>query len=319
MVDVWWGYTSEISRMTDEEVLRAFDRIRVWERDGQRAVHKPLLVLLALARLARGEPQMAEFAEIDKPLRNLLAEFGPSSAAKTRHYPFWHLRTDGLWKLDGPAFILNRPPGATPTLTELRQDHVSGGFDPKVVEALKRRPDLVGRLARRIVEAHFPESLQQDVLYAVGLGDVDSEPALAADTRKAVPRRDPSFRERVLRAYEYRCCICGFDLRMGGQVVGLEAAHIKWFQAGGPDVEPNGLALCALHHKLFDLGAFGVTPGGYVVVVSQALVGGAANADRMLSYHGASIILPQGKAYLPHEKFLGWHEKEVFKKPGREL
>jgi hypothetical protein len=27
------------------------------------------------------------------------------------------------------------------------------------------------------------------------------------------------------------------------RVIALEAAHIKWFQAGGPDVEQNGLAL----------------------------------------------------------------------------
>jgi hypothetical protein len=34
----------------------------------------------------------------------------------------------------------------------------------------------------------------------------------------------------------YRCCVCGHDLRMGGHAIGFEAAHIKWFQARGPDV-----------------------------------------------------------------------------------
>ena len=42
----------------------------------------------------------------------------------------------------------------------------------------------------------------------------------------------------MLLAYEYRCCVCGHDLRMGGHAIGLEAAHIKWFQARGPDVVP---------------------------------------------------------------------------------
>lgn len=36
--------------------------------------------------------------------------------------------------------------------------------------------------------------------------------------------------------------------------VGLEAAHIKWKQFGGPCEIPNGLALCAIHHKAFDKG-----------------------------------------------------------------
>jgi len=34
--------------MTRAELLSAFDRIRVWQRGDRRAVHKPLLVLLAL-------------------------------------------------------------------------------------------------------------------------------------------------------------------------------------------------------------------------------------------------------------------------------
>ena len=36
--------------MTRDDVLAAFDRIRVWQQGDRRAVHKPLLVLLALAR-----------------------------------------------------------------------------------------------------------------------------------------------------------------------------------------------------------------------------------------------------------------------------
>ena len=34
--------------MTQDEVIKAFDSIRVWQNGDRRAVHKPLLVLLAL-------------------------------------------------------------------------------------------------------------------------------------------------------------------------------------------------------------------------------------------------------------------------------
>ena len=242
--------------MTDQEILQAFDKIRVWQQGGKRAVHKPLLILLALGKLTRGEPTMMEFSDIEGELKTLLTEFGPSSAPNSHQYPFWHLRTDGLWQLSGPKSILERAPGATPTLTELRQGHVSGGLSSDIVKVLRDKPGLILSIARRIVEAHFPESLQHDVLDAVGLGAVDDLSFDANTASQQRARRDPAFRERVLRAYQYRCCVCEYDLRLAGQVVGLEAAHIKWFQAGGPDVEPNGLALCALHHKLFDLGAF---------------------------------------------------------------
>jgi HNH endonuclease len=58
----------------------------------------------------------------------------------------------------------------------------------------------------------------------------------------------------VLTAYEYRCAVCGFDVRLGSVSIALDAAHIRWHQAGGADLEKNGLALCVLHHKTFDLG-----------------------------------------------------------------
>jgi putative restriction endonuclease len=267
-----------------------------------------------LGRLWRREPAVVPFSQIEPDLRKLLEQFGPSSARATVHYPFWHLRSDGVWELKGPAAILSRPAGATPNLSEMRES-VSGGFAAPVLEALDRDPQLIPRLAQSIAAAHFPESLQQDVLEAVGLPMAGTQEQPAAEEGR---RRDASFRRRVLLAYEYRCCVCAHDLRLDGIVVGLDAAHIKWFQAGGPDIEPNGLALCSLHHKLFDLGAFTVRPEGYVLAVSQHLTGSDQAKDRLLSYHGAGLIRPQTDASLPSGEFLDWHKKQVFKSPERE-
>jgi hypothetical protein len=77
--------------MTRDEILAAFDRIRVWQQGDRRAVHKPLLVLLALGRLLRGESPVVEFAGIEDKLGKLLEEFGPSGSEKTRHNPHLHL------------------------------------------------------------------------------------------------------------------------------------------------------------------------------------------------------------------------------------
>ena len=309
--------------LSSQDVLKAFDRIRVFQRGEQRAVHKPLLILMALARIAQGAPRMVRFDEIDAPFKQLLAEFGPSSAPSSRHYPFWHLATDGLWQLDGPASLLNRPAGATPNLGELRQGQVAGGFSPEVDAALRHDRALRAQLAHQLLDAHFPETLHGDILGALGLDlstpTDDDSPAAGTTTTRTQARRDPRFRERVLRAYEYRCCVCGFDLRIGNITAGLEAAHIKWFQAKGPDVEANGLALCALHHKVFDLGAFTILPDTYSLVFSQHAVAGEASRHMLMGFHGAGIIMPQSKDYYPRAEFLAWHEKEVFKKPGRSL
>ncbi len=300
--------------MTRDEVIQAFDRMRVWQRGDQRAVHKPLLVLYALARVGAGAAAMIDWNDAEPKLKELLDEFGPNGSGNSRHYPFWHLKTDGLWQLDGPASILDRPPSATPTLTELRDNHVCGGFPPAVRAALERDPQLVATIAQRIVDAHFPESIRNDVLAAVGLS---IDPLGSVTGQDAARRRDPAFREKVLLAYQYRCGVCGHDLRLGHQTIGLEAAHIKWFQAKGPDIVPNGIALCSLHHKVFDLGAFTVLPETYQMVFSQQLNGSDETANRMLVYHGAGLILPQSSDYLPQPEFLEWHRKEVFKEPSR--
>lgn len=313
---------------TAAQVLEAFDNIRRAQRAGVYAPHKPLLILLALGRVQRDEPRLVEFAAIDGSLQALLTEFGPSGAAKSRHYPFWHLATDGhgaLWGLNGPREVLARPAGATPNLGELRTHHVQGGFPPEVDEALRKVPGLLEAVAARVLETYFPATLHADIAAAVGL-DLDrpvahlaSEPGVPTYGPAERRRRDPGFRERVLRAYEYRCCICSFDLRIGQMSAGLEAAHIQWHHVGGPDIEPNGLALCALHHKLFDLGAFTVEPAEHRVIFSQHAMAGDRSQQGELRHHGQRLLAPQQVDMRPAPPFLVWNQKNVFKAPARKL
>ncbi|RYH29474.1 MAG: hypothetical protein EON54_22475 [Alcaligenaceae bacterium] len=314
-------FVADTSISVFTEILREFAALRIFQRGEQRAVHKPLLVLFALSRVARGMSRLMDFAEIENDFKTLLEEFGPSSAPSSRHYPFWHLATDAggsLWELQGPAALLERPRGVTPTLTELRASHVKGGFSERVFRALTERASLRSELVRLILTAHFPESLHGDLLGAVGLS-IEHLGAATLGLDVTARRRDQSFRDRVLRAYEYRCCVCGFDLRIGSVIAGLEAAHIQWFQAEGPDVESNGLALCALHHKIFDLGAFTIEPRSFTMVFSQHVAMGEETRRRLLAHHGAGMILPQSTQYYPEPGRLEWHARWVFKRPGREL
>jgi hypothetical protein len=46
---------------------------------------------------------------------------------------------------------------------------------------------------------------------------------------------------------------------LGHYPVAIEAAHVRWHSQQGPDEIANALALCALHHALFDLGVLGIT------------------------------------------------------------
>src|SRR5262249_20965026 len=73
-------------------------------------------------------------------------------------------------------------------------------------------------------------------------------------------RRDPGWRSAVLLAWDRQCAFCGYDGQLAGATTGIDAAHVRWFTFDGPDDLDNGLALCVLHHKLFDLGVLGLDP-----------------------------------------------------------
>jgi len=96
----------------------------------------------------------------------------------------------------------------------------------------------------------------------------------------------------------------------------LEAAHIKWHQAGGPATETNGLALCTMHHKLFDRGAFTVGPERRILVAEEAN-GSRGLEDWLLAFQGQPIGAPVSDQYAPDESFLDWHRTQVFHGPAR--
>ena len=300
--------TRRLSAAARTSILDRFRSITVWQQGGQRAPNKPLLLLYTLARLSRGESCEVDYHEIDKRLRSLLLEFGPVRKSVHPEYPFWRLQNDGLWIVSDAEHLEPRKGKDDPKKSELMRLNPIGRFTPDVEAAFKADRTLLAEVVGQILETSFPENLHDDILSEVGMQLQE------VVTRRLV--RDPAFREKVMRAYERRCAVCGFDVRLGSQSLALEAAHIKWHQAGGPDIETNGLALCSLHHKLLDRGAFTLSPER-TVLVSQDVNGSAGLDEILLRHHGAALRAPQSDGYLADPQFIAWHGREVFRKPPR--
>lgn len=252
------------------------------------------------------------YGEIDPKLDELLLEFGPPRRTRHPEYPFWHLRSDGIWEVVNADELPKRAgkSNPNPSRTVLIERTAEGGFTPEIQRALESDPSLLREVARRLLDRSFPGSIHAQILSGVGL-------ALPAEEGR-VESRDPRFREEVLRAYEYRCCICGYKMMLEGKSVGLEAGHIKWIQAGGPDFVVNGLSLCALHHTIFDLGAFTVSPRNFLILFSQRVHGDTSSIGDQLKLHGREIHFPQSKKFLPKAEYLDWHYDQVFHAPARE-
>ncbi|MFJ4416979.1 phosphorothioated DNA-binding restriction endonuclease [Streptomyces sp. NPDC088925] len=284
--------------------LEQVAKLRQWTRSGVRAPHKPLLLLYALGRFQGGDGEDLRYSTVEAELRKLLAEYGPRRPT-TPAYPFHHLVNDGVWEVR-----TDRGPGSPGSgVRELRASGATGRLAPELGEALRREPELLGRITRLLLDQHFPPSLHGELCEAVGL-----EPAAGAvGGLAAVPRqRSRRMRELVLTAYEYRCAFCGYDGRIGAVPVGLEAAHVRWWAYGGPDEVENGLCLCSLHHKLFDKGVLGLGDG-HRILVSRDFTGHSDVARaQVLSLSGRPLFGPQPGTRPVATPHLAWHTAQVF-------
>ncbi|HEX8825076.1 MAG TPA: HNH endonuclease [Archangium sp.] len=110
------------------------------------------------------------------------------------------------------------------------------------------------------------------------------------------------FRLEVLRAYEQRCAVC----RLPRPEL-LDAAHIVADrEETGDPVVPNGLALCRLHHGVFDTDLMGIRPDG-VIELSQSLIetrDGPTLEHAVKAFQGQHIHLPRLPRDQPGQRFL---------------
>ena len=296
--------------MNREQILQRFETLRQWGSGGERAPHKPLLVLYAIGKLLRGEDRLISYADdIEENLKNLLREFGPRCDHYNPQFPFWRLQNDGIWEVSDADKIRQTASGDA-YITDLREHNASGGFNETISEQLQNDPELTFDIIQSLLDAHFPPSFHEDILQAV---DIEL-PLQAFDTRTRIS----NFRNNILRAYEYKCAVCGFDVKLGTSPIALEASHIKWQKAGGPDEAVNGLALCVMHHKLFDRGAFTLSKR-LEILVSDDAHGTKGFQEWLMDFHRQKINFPQRQSYYPEVEFIGWHVREVFQGNYREL
>lgn len=142
-------------------------------------------------------------------------------------------------------------------------------------------------------------------------GTVDfypSAPSFALDGRRyrettvRTRQHQKAFRAKVLHAYRAICSVCGLNLPAM-----LDAAHIAGDteERGVPEVW-NGLALCALHHRAYDLDALGIDASFRVHISAEIR---AATGSPMVKYslqdlHGREIQLPERPVEQPSRDLL---------------
>lgn len=301
--------------MTQDEFRNLLANLKTWKRLGQRAPHKPLLILLALGFGVPGpdSPRALTYKEIEGPLKDLLKRFGPPRKSFHPEFPYQYLVNDGLWKLEGMENLPERKFDEYSSHV-LRNSLVRGGFPEEVWALLDASPAMLREAVRLLLNQHFPESYHGEILDAVGLVDFMSSTKLQeVEISEEVRSRSTNFRPEVIEAYEYRCVVCGYDIRIHEQLMGLEAAHIQWHAHGGPDQVPNGLALCVMHHKAFDRGGISLNDNHELLISTQLHGQSPVFKEWFKKYDKQPIRRPRNNENEPKSKYLNWHRKNVFR------
>lgn len=286
------------------ELYEKIQLISRWRRGDLRAPHKPLMLLYALSKYKQGHERLFQFeSEVDNQVKELLVQYGPSRKAYHPEYPFWRLANekDPFWELKNGEECIPRKSNTDPKKSELIKYNVMAGFDASSYQSLISNPGMIEKIASKLIQDNFPDTLQEELFVRFGF-EVDT----------STKQRDPNFRKNVLRAYNYRCAVCGFDLALDTVPVGIEAAHIKWKQYSGVCEVTNGVALCSIHHKALDKGV--ITFNSELrVQVSPATIGGDMVQRLIFDYESKKISLPRDVLLYPSEKAIEWHMREVYK------
>jgi len=116
------------------------------------------------------------------------------------------------------------------------------------------------------------------------------------------------FRQTVLSAHNFSCCITGIDLPEL-----LVASHIiPWSKAEKNRLNPrNGLCLNALHDRAFDKGLMTVTNDFKIKISPRVLSQPSESVEIWLaSFNEKNIVVPE--RFVPSQEFLEYHNKNIF-------
>lgn len=155
--------------MKDMDILQLFTRIRVGSfSSGADALHKPLLLLLALSRCKNQQPRLATFSFYDSELIKLFDAFYPEGLLyKNTHYPFGKLESDGVWEIEDSSQLKRTSVGHLHK-SELLARNTKGGFIDPIYSKLCSDRDLLNQVVAFILGRFINQSKHDQIRRFLG-------------------------------------------------------------------------------------------------------------------------------------------------------
>lgn len=151
--------------MNEELLKRKIESMAVWKKWGQRAPHKPLLLLYALGQLKNKKVRFLPYIDVKAKLTSLLEKYGPKRQSYHPEEPFVRLTNDGLWTLT-PDESLNY---SNPSNSYLIRNNVYGGFTEEIYKFLIDNNEVIHNISQFLLNKHFPNTIHDEILADVGL------------------------------------------------------------------------------------------------------------------------------------------------------
>ena len=154
-----------------DELLEKLSKLRLFQKDGKRAPHKPILLLYALGQWQQGRTEI-QWTEHEERLQGLLAQF--SNGKPSMENPFVRLTNDAsgsLWELTNYAYEL----GDNYSAKKLRDAGASGRLGSLFIGVLRKEQGNLKRIVHFILNNTFPVYQHDEVLIACNLDNLKND------------------------------------------------------------------------------------------------------------------------------------------------
>lgn len=113
-------------------------------------------------------------------------------------------------------------------------------------------------------------------------------------------------------AYNHTCAVCGVRIVTPEGRTAVAAAHIVPWSISHNDDPRNGMALCGLHHWMFDQGLIGIATDYHIQVSPIVATDDEATAP-VWQLVERTLQLPTQQLIWPAKVALRWHLENIFR------
>lgn len=272
----------------------------------RKAMHKPCLLLAVFQQIQEGylTPDRIEASQaLFTRYHDLL--FHADMYCDSTPMPFFRLENDGIWKPH-----LNN--GETSSWEVLHQQRAFASFSPQW-QSFLQSPESLNKAIDTLLRLYFQKqgstSLESHVDLAASMDEIynDDSRRTAKKISQLITVRDSRFARKVMLAYDFTCCISGYQAKSEIARGLLDACHIQPHAKQHNNSINNGIPLLPHYHRAFDLGHFSIDDDYKMMVHHDIRILPVHELHPLRNLHGRSILLPKNRANYPKKIFLREH------------